>query len=242
MMTIRSNHRSIFCRLLPVLLLAACGCLQRPLRAADDAVAATPASPESIEHFEKQIRPLLVEHCQKCHGAKKQEGGLRLDSREALLKGGENGPVVVPGTPGESRLITAVGYADKDLQMPPDEQLPAAAVALLTAWVRQGAPWPVADAKTADHAAATLAAWRQHWAAQPIRPQTLPAVRNSAWVASPVDAFILARLEQNGLAPSPPADRRTLLRRATFDLIGLPPTLAEIAAFEADTSPDASPR
>ena len=127
--------------------------------------------------------------------------------------------------------------------MPPDNRLPAAAVALLTEWVRQGAPWPETRRTGADHAAAAIgAAWKNHWAAQPVRPQELPAVRDAGWVASPVDRFILARLEQNDLAPSPPADRRTLLRRATFDLIGLPPTPEEIAAFEADTAPGAFER
>jgi mono/diheme cytochrome c family protein len=239
-MAIRLNPGSIFGRILPVVVLAASFCFQRSLCAADEPAAAAAApSPEAIERFEKQIRPLLVEHCQKCHGSKKQEGELRLDSRAALLKGGEHGPVVVPGAPAESRLITAIGYADKDLQMPPDEQLPAASVALVAEWVRQGAPWPETDSQAVDKSAAAAEAWKKHWAAQPVRPQPLPAVKDAPWVASPVDAFVLARLEQNGLKPSPPADRRTLLRRATFDLIGLPPTLAEIAAFEADTSPDA---
>ncbi len=223
------------------MVLAMCLLVAPALLAADGP--APPASPESIEHFEKHVRPLLVEHCQKCHGAKKQEGELRLDSRAALLKGGEHGAVVVPGSPGESRLIAAIGYADEDLQMPPDSRLPAAAVALIADWVRQGAPWPDSDTPSADQPGAVIAAaWKNHWAAQPVRPQEPPAVRNAGWIASPVDSFILARLEQNDLAPSPPADRRTLLRRATFDLIGLPPTLDEIAAFEQDIAPGAFER
>ncbi len=202
--------------------------------------AAAEESPQAEELFEKQIRPLLVEHCQKCHGAKKQEGELRLDSRAAAIKGGENGAVLVPGSPGESRLITAIGYGDPDLKMPPDDRLPADAVAALTEWVRRGAPWPESpDAQPTDAQNAAAVAWKSHWAAQPVRTQALPAVHDSEWSVSPIDRFILARLEESGLAPSPPADRRTLLRRATFDLVGLPPTSEEIAAFEADTSPDA---
>ena len=146
--------------------------------------------------------------------------------------------MLVPGSPGESRLITAVGYSDPDLKMPPDDRLPADAVAALTEWVRRGAPWPESpDAQPTKNPLAVE--WKNHWAAQPVRAQALPAVRDTQWSVSPIDRFILARLEDSGLAPSPPADRRTLLRRATFDLVGLPPTSEEIAAFEADTSPDA---
>ena len=197
-----------------------------------------PPSPQAIEFFEQHVRPVLVKHCFECHGPKKQEADLRLDSREALLKGGASGAVVVPGRPTESRLIAAVGYADDDLQMPPDGPLPPDAVRALTEWVRAGASWPAKDAAVAI-APSPIEAWKHHWAAQPVRAQPLPDVRDTAWCNSPIDRFIVSKLEQEGLAPAPPADRRTLLRRATFDLLGLPPTREEIAAFEQDTSPHA---
>ena len=195
-------------------------------------------SPQSLEFFETRVRPLLVERCQSCHGEKKQEGGLRLDSRTAILKGGDGGAVIVPGSPEKSRLIEAIGYGDESLQMPPDKRLPDAAIAALTQWIRLGAPWPVGH-ETKPDARSPAEAWRTHWAAQPVRPQTASAVRQTEWPLSPIDRFILAKLEENELHPSPPADRRTLLRRATFDLWGLPPTQEEIAAFEQDASPEA---
>ena len=187
------------------------------------------------------MRPLLVEHCQACHGAKKQEAGLRLDSRAATLKGGENGAVITPGSPDKSRLIEAIGYQDESLQMPPERRLPDTAIAALTEWVRLGAPWP-ADDENKSSTPSPAEAWRKYWAAQPVRSQPPPAVRQDDWPANSIDRFILAKLEENDLRPSPPADRRTLLRRATFDLWGLPPTEEEIAAFEEDASPDAFAR
>ena len=161
---------------------------------------------------------------------------MRLDSRAGLLKGGAGGVVVVPGVPGESRLITAIGRADEDLQMPPDDPLPASAVAALTEWVRRGAIWPQSDISAPPP---PDVAWKTHWAAQPVRAVAFPQVRDAKWAVSPIDTFISARLEKADLVPSPPADRRTLLRRATFDLIGLPPSAEEIAAFERDVAPDA---
>ncbi len=231
------DRQSLRSRLWPLALLLAC-CTPARLRTAEEQAEpiAAVASPEAIEQFEKQVRPILVKRCQGCHGPKKQEGGLRLDSRAALLKGGADGAVVVPGSPEKSRLIQAVGYADEDLQMPPDDPLPSSAVAALSEWVRRGAPWP--ENGTAGPPPPSVA-WKSHWAAQPVRAQQLPEVQAASWVVSPVDAFVLAGLERQGLAPSPPADRRTLLRRVTFDLVGLPPSADEIAAFEQDTSPTA---
>jgi mono/diheme cytochrome c family protein len=201
--------------------------------------AASPSA-QGAEFFELRIRPLLVQHCHECHGAKKQEGSLRLDSLDAVLKGGINGPVIVPGTPEKSRLVEAIKYTNDELQMPPEEQLPAEAVAAIVEWVRLGAPWPAESAH--DKAILPAEAWKQHWASQPVHAQPLPTVSDQKWPRSPIDHFVLHKLEQHGLAPSPAADRRTLLRRATFDLIGLPPTLEEITAFEQDTSPDAFAR
>ena len=207
------------------------------------------AAPEAREFFEKKIRPVLVEHCYECHSAtttKKLGAGLRLDSRAALLKGGESGPALVPGKPEESLLIRAVRYADKEFQMPPKYQLRAAQIADLTAWVKMGAPDPrtatLADAAPPQPKTIDLAAGRQFWAFQPIQNPPPPKVRDAHWPRTALDQFILADLEAKGLAPAPPADKRTLLRRATFDLIGLPPTPAEAQAFLADTAPQAFAR
>ncbi len=189
---------------------------------------------DGADWFEKQVRPLLAEHCWSCHGEKKQRSGLRLDSRAGLLKGGENGPVVKPGDPDASRLLQAV-RRDGDLKMPPKGRLNLEQVEALAAWIKMGAPWP----DTHGLQPVGVGNPATHWAFQPLRDPPLPRVNNASWVKTPVDSFILAKLEEKGLSPSRPADRRTLIRRAAFDLIGLPPTPEEVAAFEADTSPDA---
>ncbi|MBI1916217.1 MAG: DUF1549 domain-containing protein [Planctomycetes bacterium] len=195
---------------------------------------------EQVRFFETRVRPVLVEHCYKCHSAqaKSPKGGLLLDSRDSLRKGGDTGPAVVPGKPGESLLIKAVRYTDELLRMPPKGKLSAAVVADLEHWVAIGAP----DPRTTAAAVKGAIDWdvaRKHWAFQPIQRSPVPAVKNAAWPLTPVDNFLLARQEERGLTPSPPADRLTLIRRATFDLIGLPPTPEAVAAFEADHSPDA---
>ncbi len=195
-------------------------------------------SPEAAEFFEARIRPILVEKCARCHGARKQSSGLRLDGREAMIKGGDQGPAIVPGKPEASLAIRAITYRDDDLKMPPKQKLSDAEVAMLSQWVAMGAPWPASRIITADDSDPVA----QHWAFRPVRPTPPPKVRNSAWVATSVDAYILARLEAKGIAPSPEADRRTLIRRATLDLWGLPPTAEEVDAFLADTAPDAYPR
>jgi hypothetical protein len=195
-------------------------------------------TPQQLEFFESRVRPVLAEQCLSCHGPKKQRGGLRLDSAAALRQGGDNGPILVPGHPEKSPLIQAVRQ-EGDVKMPPPPRtaLPSKAVADLTAWVKMGAPWP-AD-KGAPAAVSVWEAAKKHWAFQPVREPALPAVKDPGWAETPVDRFILAALEANGLSPSPDADRRTLLRRVTFDLTGLPPTPAELEAFLADRSPDA---
>jgi hypothetical protein len=200
--------------------------------------AADPA-PSQIQFFENRIRPVLAENCYKCHsvGAEKVKGGLLLDSRDSLLKGGDTGPAIVPGDPGHSLLIKAVRYTDPDLQMPPKgKQLPDAVIADLEAWVKMGAP----DPRTTTMA---QKAWtdssKTHWAWQPLTKPSVPSVQDSAWAKTPVDNFILAKLEEKGLKPNPPTDKRTLIRRATFDLVGLPPTAAEVDAFLKDESPEA---
>jgi hypothetical protein len=197
----------------------------------------------AAEFFEKKVRPVLVEHCLKCHGAdaRKVKGGLRLDSRAALLRGGDGGPAVVPGDPSRSKLIGAVRYKDVDLQMPPKGRLPDAVIADLVTWVRDGATWP----EDMTSSAATRNEFdlsrrkAEHWCWQPVRRPALPVVNDPSPVSSAVDAFVLSKLEERGLAPAPAADRRTLLRRVTFDLTGLPPTPEEIDAFLGDPSASA---
>ncbi len=203
--------------------------------AADD-----PASRAASDFFETSVRPVLAESCQNCHGARKQSSGLRLDSREAVLKGGDAGPVLVPGKPDESLLIQAVAQTHPELKMPPKGKLPEPAVNALRRWVEMGAPWGVTH--SASSSTPEPAVDRPHWAFDPIRPGPLPAVKDRGWVRTPVDAFILSKLEREGLTPSAPADRRTLIRRATIDLLGIPPTAVEIDAFEADRSPFAFER
>ena len=226
---------------MPRLLMIGCVwlCLFSPARAAED----VPADDPRVKFFEDKVRPILVEHCQKCHGLNKQQADLRLDSLAGAIKGGEHGPALVPGEPDKSLLISAVRRTG-DYEMPPDKPLTEAQVADLTTWVKQGAVWPgKADVLvTPTSPAGFERARREHWAFQPVRPPPRPAVKNSVWVKTPVDAFVLSKLESQGLTPSPAADKRTLLRRITFDLIGLPPTPAEVQAFEADTAPDAHAR
>src|SRR5262245_41623750 len=184
---------------------------------------------EGDEFFEKSIRPLLSERCFECHSGAVNEpkSGLRLDSREGLLQGGTRGPAIVPGSPEKSRLIEAVGYKDVKLQMPPKGKLPESAIADLTKWVQLGAPWPGVQAvsTTAKKPVFDIAKRKQeHWAWQPLRIPPVPAVRNAAWPRSPIDCFILSKLEENGLEPAPPANSTALIRRLHFDLVGLPPS------------------
>jgi hypothetical protein len=156
------------------------------------------------------------------------------------MKGSDSGPVVVPGSPDKSLLIKAIRY-DGDVKMPPKGKLPAEEIEALTTWVKLGAPWPEAKRAVAAPGAASAdsESWKKHWAFQPVRKPAIPKVKDLTWAASPIDRLVLARLEAKGLSPSPAADRRTLIRRATLDLIGLPPTLEEVEAFEQDPSPDA---
>ncbi|HLK59709.1 MAG TPA: DUF1549 domain-containing protein, partial [Chthonomonadaceae bacterium] len=202
----------------------------------------SPTSEQGAEFFEKSIRPLLSEHCYQCHARANNMamGGLQLDSRAAFDKGGKHGPLVQRAQSEKSLLLTAVSYQDKSLQMPPKGKLPDAQLALLRKWVMMGAPWGSNSSALPSPAAPfDIASRKQHWAWQPLKPATPPHVKNSAWVKTPVDAFVLAKLEANHLMPTPPADKRTLLRRVTYDLIGLPPTPAEMDAFLADNSPNA---
>jgi mono/diheme cytochrome c family protein len=201
------------------------------------APAADPGPPKpQVEFFETKIRPILSANCYKCHSVEqgKSKGGLTLDSRDGWMRGGEDGQVIVPGDPVKSVLIKAVSYADKDLQMPPkDKKLADEDIATLTAWVKMGAPDPRTGPVTSKLTGLTDKA-RAHWAYQPVRPPVEPVVKNSAWCLTPVDHFILAKLEARNMLPSPQANRETLIRRAYYDLIGLPPSPAEIQAFVTD--------
>ena len=199
----------------------------------------------SLEFFEKKIRPLLVENCFTCHSANtNSKGGLRVDDRNGLVHGGESGPAIVPGQPENSRLIQAVSYTDEDLKMPPKKQLSAEQVADLTKWIADGAAWPAPPAT--DVAAKPHPQYdalrKEHWSWQPVADPAIPAVRDTAWPRNEIDAFLLARLEEQGLKPVPDAGASTLIRRVTFDLTGLPPTPAEIDAFESDKSSEALER
>jgi hypothetical protein len=194
-----------------------------------------------IEFFEKHVRPVFVEHCYRCHSSKAEKGikgGLNLETREGLLKGGENGPAIIPGDVDRSLLIKAVRYLDENLKMPPkDRRLSGEQVAGLEAWVKMGAPYPRTGATPAVTTPADAA--RSHWAYQPVKDPPVPTVKNRSQVRNSIDAFLLAKLEPKGLKLSPEADRRTLARRAAFDLTGLPPSEGEVTAFVEDRSSDA---
>jgi hypothetical protein len=179
---------------------------------------------------------VLSEHCYKCHGPEKQKAALRLDSREAVLKGTDIGPIVVIGKPDESTLIQSIRHQGDSKMPEKEDKLPDTQIAALTEWVKMGVPWPENDKPAAG---AREEAAKKHWAFQPVRDPAVPQIADAAkWAKSDLDRFILAKLEPAGLHPSPPADPRTLLRRMTYDLLGLPPTAAEVTAFESDFARD----
>jgi len=210
---------------------------------------APPAQSEGTRFFESRIRPLLIQQCQACHGDKLQKGGLRLDTSAGLNKGGETGAVVVAGDPAKSALIQAVHYTGP-VKMPPAGKLKSQQIADLTAWIQMGAPWGFEASKptgkpavsTADAERAQLEARRAHWSFQPVHSQQPPSVRDRVWGQRPIDAFVLSRLEAKGLKPSAPAAKRELIRRAYFDVIGLPPSPEDVDRFLTDSSPDAYER
>ncbi len=207
--------------------------------------AAQPPTKAGISFFEQKIRPVLVKHCYKCHSgqAKKLQGKFRLDSRDLIRKGGETGPAVVAGKPASSLLLDAIRY--ESLEMPPDGKLPARVIADFETWIRMGAPDPRDKApvgKSGKQQGMSFKAARDWWSYQPVAPGKLPATKRGNWARRRLDHFVLARLEEHGLEPSPAADRRTLLRRLKLDLLGLPPTEKDIAEFEADKRPDATAR
>ncbi|MEO8353652.1 MAG: PSD1 and planctomycete cytochrome C domain-containing protein, partial [Chthoniobacteraceae bacterium] len=207
------------------------------------AAVTTEPSAEQAAFFESKIRPILAENCYRCHSLEKgkAKGGLTLDSREGWQKGSENGPVIVPGKPEESVLVTAIGYDDPDLQMPPkDEKLSAEQIGALTEWVKMGAPDPRQAPKNAGAKLSGLTdSAKSHWAYQPVIKPQIPTNEGQSWCRTPVDAFILRALEANGMRPNPAATKEALIRRAYYDLVGIPPTPYEVNDFLKDDSPEA---
>ncbi|MBT4011390.1 MAG: DUF1553 domain-containing protein [Planctomycetaceae bacterium] len=194
-----------------------------------------------LKFFESKIRPVFIQHCYECHSSKGGElkGGLSVESRAALLKGGDSGAAIVPFKPAESWLMAAIEYSDDFYQMPPKSKLPKEVVAVFKKWIEMGAPDPRQVAESSDTSPRVIdfEQSRKFWAFRTPQRPALPPVKNQTWVSNAIDTFILSELERSELIPAIAADRRTLLRRVTFDLTGLPPTVAEINAFLADTSP-----
>ncbi len=213
------------------------------------------AEPTPEERFQWNVWPMLEHSCFRCHGAEKQKGDLRLDSREATLKGGKDGPALVPGKPAESLMVKLVRHAEEDREMPPKEKLQDVEIAALERWIADGAPWPAQPAATLGTNQEKIGdAWSDPrnpivkifggkrldlWSFKPITDPAPPPVRDTRWVQNPIDAFVLSRIEAAGLKPAAEADRRTLARRLYFDLTGLPPAPEEVEAFVSDPSPDA---
>ncbi len=204
------------------------------------------AQSAEFEFFEKKIRPVLTEKCYACHSSKAKSpmGGLVLDTREGLIKGGATGPAIVAGKPDESRLVLALRYLDNRFRMPPAGKLADSTIADFEKWISMGAPDPrlAAAAAAKPVAGIDFAKGRRWWAFQPVQESTAPKVSRSDWPRKKIDSFVLAKLDENKLAPSPEADGRMLIRRASFDLTGLPPSYEETEAFVADNAPDAYER
>jgi cytochrome c553 len=216
--------------------------------------ASAPAWPEptkdGLEFFEREVRPILVNACYGCHSAdaEKVKGDLLLDTWEGISKGGSNGPTIVPGKPDDSSFIHGVRWDDKDFQMPPKDKLSDTVRIILERWVAMGAPYPRTEATAAKKGAKAayqmmeIGEAKKKWQFQAVKPVTVPKVKNTAWSQHPLDLFMMAKWETKGIVPAPVADKRALIRRATFDLTGLPPTPQEVAAFLADNDPKAFER
>ncbi|MCE9527400.1 MAG: DUF1549 domain-containing protein, partial [Planctomycetales bacterium] len=198
-------------------------------------------SPEQEQFFEKKVRPVLVGNCFECHSDKKQESNFRLDSRAALLEGGASGQRgAVAGQPDKSQLVKAIHHLG-DIKMPPEKKLTDTEIADISKWVEMGLPWPKSaeSAKPLSLEQRAVEARRTMWSLQRVHRPTIPTVSKADWLNTPVDAFILTKLDAAKLSPSPEVDRRTLIRRTSFDLLGLPPTPEEVTQFVNDASPDA---
>jgi cytochrome c553 len=192
------------------------------------------------DFFEKKVRPVLVERCYECHSAEQKiKGGLRLDSRDGWLKGGDSGPAAQPGTPEKSLLVEAVHYTNRDMQMPPKQQLPKEEIAVLEEWVRMGAPDPRTEAPLAKkQTGMSLEAGRKFWSYAPVQKPAPPAVKDTAWPRSDLDRFTLAGMERAGVAPAADAPLPSLARRLYYNLVGLPPTPAQLETFLAEAAKD----
>jgi len=229
---------------LSLMLLAPAG-----LRAADAAEAAHAGiAPDQLQFFEKNIRPVLVQSCYKCHSTEssKVKGGLTLDTKQATLLGGESGhPGVTPGNIAQSSLYEAMTWKNEDMQMPPKQKLSDEVIANFKKWIEMGAPDPrenkVVNASGGKRVI-DMDAGRKHWSFQKPVKHAPPAVKTAGWAKTEIDQFVLAGIEANGLHPMRDADRPTLIRRIAFDLTGLPPTPDEVKAFVADQSSEAVKR
>jgi mono/diheme cytochrome c family protein len=218
----------------------ACKASAFPVGVPDD----PPSAAEGTAYFEKHIRPLFSSQCQSCHGPNKQKGDLRLDQPEFIRKGGDLGPIIQAGKPKESLILKALSYEDDELKMPPRGKLSAEQIDHVRRWIELGAPMPkeLASGESASpspSSAFDLQARVKHWCYQPIRHHTIPTVQDKSWPIASLDSFIKAKLESVGLRPALDVEKTVWLRRVTFDLIGLPPTPEEIAAFENDQSSEA---
>ncbi|WP_437222906.1 PSD1 and planctomycete cytochrome C domain-containing protein [Planctomicrobium sp. SH661] len=214
------------------------------LVASDEPEAGSGPSADEIKYFENEIRPLLAKHCYECHSTEgKQEGELRLDSRSFIVEGGASGPAAVPQKPADSLIVEAVQY--RGLEMPPNGKLPQPDIDKIVRWVEMGLPWPKEDEPAADGSTKKTKTFeiteeqRAHWSFQPISDPAPPSVDNPEWNQNPIDRFLYSRWRAEGIQPQELADRRTLLRRVTYDLTGLPPTVDELNSFLADESADA---
>jgi mono/diheme cytochrome c family protein len=211
-----------------------------PIPASESPKFATAPTPEQLAFFESKVRPVLADHCYKCHSAKaeKIKGGLVLDSRSGVAKGGDNGAVITPGDPDASLLVQAIRHGDEDTAMPPKKKLAPEHITALEQWVKMGAPDPRTDDTVAVVEAKSAIDWdkaRGWWSFKPLAAPSPPPVKDAAWPANDIDRFILARIEAAGLQPSADAEPRALIRRATYDLTGLPPTPEEVEAFVRDS-------
>ncbi|WP_437230854.1 PSD1 and planctomycete cytochrome C domain-containing protein [Planctomicrobium sp. SH661] len=214
-------------------------CMFTGLGLGNGVIANDSPSADQLQFFEKQVRPLLAEHCYKCHSGKTAKGDLRVDSRGQLLLGGESGPAIEPGKPGESLLMQAIRY--ESFEMPPSGKLKDEQIAILSRWIEMGAPWPGDDGQVAKRVkeGEFTPEDRNWWAFQPVSDPLPPLPQQPEWCRNPIDQFIAASRERQRLTPAPEAEKATLIRRLYYDLIGLPPTPDEIRAFESDTDPSA---
>ena len=203
------------------------------------ALAQTAGGPPPLEHFELHVRPLLVDNCIKCHSGSRPKGALRLDTLDAILTGGDSGPAVVAGDPGESLLVSALRY--ETFEMPPNAPLREKEIASIERWIEQGAVWPTDTRLTTDQSSERLITDedRNHWSFRPVRVSAPPIDASDHWSRNPVDRFVFQKLAEEGLRPAPEADRRTLIRRVFFDVLGLPPTIEQISQFVDDPAVDA---